>query len=385
MRLRRTTTAALTAGILLACTGPATALAEPALTRANQVQRSLDRLVREAKFPAALAAVSVDGRQRSYAAGVRDRATGAPAVKDSQVRIGSNTKTFVAVAVLQLVAEGKVELDAPIERYLPNLVRGKGIDGNHITVRQLLQHTSGLPNYTKHIGVTRFPEFRDRYREPRELLDIALSHPADFAPGTSWSYSNTGYLLAGLLIQRVTGRPVAEVVTTKVIDRAGLRETYWPRVGEMTIRGPHPKGYGLTDSTKPDSPVLDVTVQDTGWGGAAGELVGTPSDLNRFYAALLGGRLLPPAQLAEMRKTVPAKDFIPGVSYGLGIMRTELSCGRVAWSHGGDIPGYETRNGSTEDGRAVSIAVTALPGTFGDPEGSSKRVLDAVDTALCAS
>ncbi|WHT22416.1 serine hydrolase [Crossiella sp. CA-258035] len=385
MRLRRTTTAALTAGILLACTGPATALAEPALNRANPVQRSLDHLVREAKFPAALAAVSVDGRQRSYAAGVRDRATGAPAVRDSQVRIGSNTKTFIAVAVLQLVAEGKVELDAPIERYLPNLVRGKGIDGNQITVRQLLQHTSGLPNYTKHIGVARFPEFRDRYREPRELLDIALSHPADFAPGTSWSYSNTGYLLAGLLIQRVTGRPVAEVVTTKVIDRAGLRETYWPRTGEMTIRGAHPKGYGLTDSTKPDSPVLDVTVQDTGWAGAAGELVGTPSDLNRFYAALLGGRLLPPAQLAEMRKTVPAKDFVPGVSYGLGIMRTELSCGRVAWSHGGDIPGYETRNGSTEDGRAVSIAVTALPGTFGDAEGSSSQVLAAVDTALCAS
>ncbi|MGO1050271.1 serine hydrolase domain-containing protein [Crossiella sp. CA198] len=361
--------AAVTVSVALACTG-AIALATEGY-HGNKAQQRLDSLVRNDKFPAALA--SVDGR--NLVAGEAD--------KNDRVRIGSNTKVFVAVAVLQLVGEGKIELDKPIEKYLPGLVRGKGIDGNNIKVRQLLQHTNGLPNYTSHIGMEKFQEARDRYLSPRDALDAALAQPAMFEPGEKWYYNNTGYTLAGLLIEKVTGRPVAEVVTERVIKPAGLRDTYWPNVGERDIRGRHAKGYAEADGTKPGGPIVDATRQDTGWGWAAGELVGTPSDLSRFFAELFGGKLLRPAELAELKRTVVATGVPGNAGYGLGVFRTELSCGKVLWWHGGSIPGYETRGGVTEDGRRIGLAVTAQTGTFGDPALAGQHLQQFLDATAC--
>ncbi|MCK2244191.1 MULTISPECIES: serine hydrolase [unclassified Crossiella] len=361
--------AAVTVSVALACTGAIALAAEG--YHGNKVQQRLDSLVRNDKFPAALA--SVDGR--NLVAGAAD--------KNDRVRIGSNTKVFVAVAVLQLVGEGKIELDKPIEKYLPNLVRGKGIDGNNITVRELLQHTNGLPNYTNYIGMEKFQEARDRYLSPRDALDAALAQPAMFEPGKKWYYNNTGYTLAGLLIEKVTGRPVAEVVTERVIKPAGLRDTYWPNVGERDIRGKHAKGYAEADGTKPGGPIVDATRQDTGWGWAAGELVGTPSDLSRFFAELFGGKLLRPAELAELKRTVVATDVPGNPGYGLGVFRTELSCGKVLWWHGGSIPGYETRGGVTEDGRRIGLAVTAQTGTYGDPALAGRRLQQFLDATAC--
>ncbi len=120
------------------------------------------------------------------------------------------------------------------------MVRGQGGDGDAITVRQLLQQTSGLPD----LALTCF--------EPRQSLDIALSQPAVLAPGTGWGYSNTNYLLAGLIVQRVTGRPIGEEITKRVIEPAALDHTSWPGTGEQTIRGEHPRGYSFTEAgTKP--------------------------------------------------------------------------------------------------------------------------------------
>jgi D-alanyl-D-alanine carboxypeptidase len=373
------------AGLLGAALTTAAAAGSAVQPRGSAIQQSLDALVQQEKFPAALASVTKGGRTTSLVAGSSRLGSQIPVPRDGSVRAGSNTKTFTAVVVLQLVAEGKVELDAPIEKYLPGVVRGEGIDGSKITVRQLLQHTSGLPNYTDHLGLDRFSQVRHRYFQPRELLDVALAHPALSAPGEKWHYSNTNYVLAGLLIERVTGRPVAEQVTERVIDRAGLRQTTWPGVGDQTVSGRHPHGYGLTDN---DPGVVDLTELDPSWGWAAGQLISTPGDLGRFFGALLGGKLLPAAQLAEMRKTVPA-DIWPDAEYGLGLVRTKLSCGGVYWGHGGDIHGYETRNGVTDDGRSASIAVTALPGTFDrTPEGAARAataVLSTVDAALCTT
>jgi D-alanyl-D-alanine carboxypeptidase len=342
------------------------------------VRASLDALVSQEKFPAALASVSKNGRTTSLAAGSSRLGRQVPVPLDGQVRAGSNTKTFTAVVVLQLVAEGLVDLDAPIEKYLPGLVRGEGIDGTKITVRQLLQHTSGLPNYTAYIGLENFAALQHKFFQPHDLLAAALAHPADFAPGTKWEYSNTNYLLAGLLIERVTGRPVQEQITGRVIEKAGLRHTYWPQPGDQTIREPHPQGYA-GDAT---GAVIDATEMDPSWGGAAGQLISTPGDLAQVDRALLDGKLLPPAQLAEMRKTVDAP-LMPGWRYGLGLFSVPLSCGGVYWGHGGDIHGYETRGGATEDGRSVGLAVTALPGTFGDADTAAKAVVAAVDTAFC--
>ncbi|MFJ8543329.1 serine hydrolase domain-containing protein [Streptomyces sp. NPDC093586] len=379
-KVRRGLLVAAAVGLMssTAVAGTSASVTHPPKDRA--LRESLDSLVRQEKFPAALAWVGKDGRETSLVAGSSRLDRQVPVPHDGQVRAASNTKTFTAVVVLQLVAEGKVELDAPVETYLPGLVRGEGIDGRRITVRQLLQHTSGIPNYTEYIGVESFEKVQHRFFQPHDLLAAALAHPAKFAPGAKWEYSNTNYLLAGLLIERVTERPVQEEITRRVIRRAGLRHTYWPQPGDQTIKGPHPHGYAIGDTEKGN--VVDATEMDPSWGGAAGQMISTPSDLAKFSRALVDGRLLPREQLAEMRRTVDAPVF-PGWRYGLGIISVPLSCGGVYWGHGGDIEGYETRGGATDDGRSVGLAVTALPGTFGDAEKAAKAVVAAVDTAFC--
>ncbi|TDV52056.1 serine hydrolase domain-containing protein [Actinophytocola oryzae] len=366
---------------LTACAAPTEETVPPQRVDAvtvqkDTVQRSLDALVGEDDFPGALAAVrSANGRTRDYVAGVGDLRTGAPVPPNGYVRIASNTKMFTATVVLQLVGEGKVGLDEPIETYLPGVVRGDGIDGHDISVRQLLQHTSGLPDYDE-IMLTDYLAVRHTYFEPRQMVDAALTRPALSAPGTGWSYSNTNYVLAGLMVQQVTGRPLGEEITRRVIEPLGLRETYWPEA--QTIRGRHPHGYWPGADGRP----VDVTEMDPSPGWAAGQLVGTPRDLNTFLTGLLDGDLLAPAQLAEMKELVDAPDFdTTGTArYGLGLATFQLSCGGVAWTHGGNAPGYITRNAVAENGRAATIAVTGpamnLP--------AAEHVEDALDTALCA-
>ncbi|WP_371536587.1 beta-lactamase family protein [Streptomyces sp. NBC_01023] len=361
--------AALTIGVM---TPGVLAAPQASAARQDSVQRSLNALVRDDGMPAALASVQDrNGRTRTYTAGVGDLATGAPVPVDGQVRIGSNTKTFVAVVVLQLVAERRVDLDASVDTYLPGLVRGNGIDGRRITVRQLLQQTSGLPNYTNYLGDD------VRYYTPRELLATALRHPADFAPGKRWAYSNTNYIVAGLIVQKVTGHPLAKEIDRRVVQRIGLRHTYFPAPGDASIREPHPHGYYRESA---DAPLRDITEIDPSWGWAAGQLVSTGSDLNRFFSALLAGRLLPSSQLAQMRSTVPAEaTFGPGARYGLGLVSRPLPCGGLSWGHGGSFPGYETRGGATDDGRATNVAVTMQL----TDEAGRRNLERAVDTALC--
>ncbi|WP_049656041.1 serine hydrolase domain-containing protein [Kitasatospora sp. MY 5-36] len=364
--------AAVGASAPSAMAAPAAAPATSAAASSDAVQQGLNALVRTDGMPAALATVRDGrGRTRDYTAGVGDLATGAKVPVDGQVRIGSNTKTFTAVVVLQLVGEGKVDLDASVDTYLPGLVRGEGIDGHGITVRQLLQHTSGLPDYE---GLLEESTLRTRYFEPRELLDMALGQKPAFAPGEKFGYSSTNYVLAGLIVQRVTGRPIAEEIDRRIIRRIGLRHTYFPAVGDRTIREAHPKGY-RRDSA--DAPLADFTELDPSAAWAAGQMISTNSDLNRFFTELLvPDRLLPAAQLAQMRTTVPVGD---GMAAGLGIFSRTLTCGGVYWGHGGDIPGYETRGGVTDDGRAVNIAMTTIPADY----AVTRHLEGVVDAALC--
>ncbi|MFF5704105.1 serine hydrolase domain-containing protein [Streptomyces sp. NPDC012794] len=358
---RRTLVRAAAAAVMaIGALAPAAA----ATARPDPVQQGLNALVVDDGVPAALASVKDrDGRARTYTAGARD----------GQVRIGSNTKTFTAVVVLQLVGEGRIGLDDKVETHLPDLVRGEGIDGRRITVRELLQHTSGLPDYEADVTDDILGR---RYLEPRDILDIAFRHKAVFEPGTSWAYSNTNYVLAGLIAQKITGRPLGEEIDKRIVRPLGLRHTYFPTAGDMTIREPHPKGY---HQDAPGAPLRDVTEIDPSASWAAGQMISTNADLNQFLTALLDGRLLRPAQLAQMRTTVPLGDT--GAGYGLGLMSRPLSCGGVYWGHGGDIAGYETRGGVTDDGRAAAVAVTTDP-----VDGAvAKHVEKLVDTALCRS
>ena len=354
-----------------------TAMAAPA----SDVQKQLDGLTKQHEFPAALATITeANGRTSAYTSGTSELNKRTPVPKNGQVRAGSNTKAFVATVVMQLVGEGKVELDKPINHYLPGAIKD-----DRITVRQLLNHTSGLANYTNYMGLEKFEEVRHRYLEPRELLDIANANPITNEPGAKFKYSNTNYVLLGLLIQKTTGRPVAENVDQRIVRKLNLNDTYWPGVGDETIKGKHPHGYARTGNG-----IEDVTELDPSWGWAAGQIISTTKDLNTFYRGLLKGDLVKKAQLDEMKKTVDtAGEMWPGVEYGLGIASAPLSCGGRSWGHGGDIHGYETRGGVTDSGRAFSVAVTALPGTFQDtPEEGAKAhdaVLATVDAALCGA
>ena len=372
------------AAIALGAAGGA-ASAAPSKGEAESLKSRAQGLV-EAGYPAALAAVSDSkGESAGVAVGKGSLETGQAPPMDGEVRIGSNTKTFVAVVVMQLVQEGKVGLDEPIETYLPGLIKGEGIDGSRITVRQLLQHTSGLPDFDETLfGTTDVFQYRHHYVTPRDVLDSALSKPAQFEPGAQWKYTNTNYIVLGMLIERVSQRPVGEQIDERIVKKLGLSHTYFPAPGEEKIRGTHPQGYHLSAGGK----LEDITEMDPFWAWAAGAMISTPSELNTFFQAVFDGRLLTQASIQEMKKGVDIGSG--GRVYGLGLIGTPLSCGGTAWGHGGDIAGYHTRGGVGPDGTAVTVAVTALPSAIADqnnPESSAKekagKVDETVDATLC--
>ena len=372
------------AAIALGAAGGA-ASAAPSKGEAESLKARAQGLV-EAGYPAALAAVSDSkGESAGVAVGKGSLETGQAPPMDGEVRVGSNTKTFVAVVVMQLVQEGKVGLDEPIETYLPGLIKGEGIDASRITVRQLLQHTSGLPDFDETlVGTTDVFQYRHHYVTPRDVLDSALSKPAQFEPGAQWKYTNTNYVVLGMLVERVSQRPVGEQIDQRIVKKLGLSHTYFPAPGEEKIRGTHPQGYHLSAEGK----LEDITEMDPAWGWAAGAMVSTPSELNTFFQAVFDGRLLTQASIQEMKKGVDIGSG--GRVYGLGLIGTPLSCGGTAWGHGGDIAGYHTRGGVGPDGTAVTVAVTALPTAIADqnnPEKSAKekagKIAEAVDISLC--
>ena len=354
-------------------------------SESDPLQDRMQSLV-DAGYPAALASViGPDGEAIDVAAGIGDLATDEPAPVDGEVRIASNTKMFVSTVVLQLVQEGKVALDAPIDTYLPGLITGDGIDGTRISVRQLLQHTAGLPEYADQIAADAFAA-QERYTSPRDMLDIALAKPAVFAPGERWAYSNTNYLVLGLLVEAVTDRALPQQIDERIVKPLDLEHTYFPAPGERELRGEHPHGY----HAKTVGDLLDITALDSSFAWSAGAMVSTPHELNVFMQALLDGELLNEESLAEMQTTVPAGDELwPEATYGLGLQSYPLSCGGVAWGHGGDIPGTQTRNAVGPDGTAVTIAVTSLPWAVVSPDDNERLmeqyriVVDALDATLC--
>ncbi|UOZ02537.1 serine hydrolase [Amycolatopsis sp. WQ 127309] len=353
---------------LLAATTAAPALA----VTTNPLQRALDRVTAQGGAPGAEAVVTDHGRVTETRSGTGDLTTGKPYPHDAKFRVGSVTKTFVATVVLQLVADGKVQLDAPIERYLPGLVAGNGNDGRQITVRNLLQHTSGLYNYTDDV-LTADPEsLRHRGAEPGELVAIALRHPPLFAPGRGWSYSNTDYIVAGMLVEKVTGRSLATEIDRRIARPLGLRDTALPGRGDEHLPAPHPRGY-----LSLGGPPADFTDFDPSIAGAAGGLVSSGRDLDTFFSALLAGRLLPAAQLAQMRRTVPAPTE-PGADYGLGLIRRTLPDGTPYWGHDGGIFGFATLAGALDGGRAAAVSVNELPA----PDGVQQNTQTAFEVAL---
>src|SRR4051794_15516000 len=212
--------------------------------------------------------------------GYGDVGAKSPVPQNAQFRIGSNTKTFVAATLLQLVGENRLSLDDTVERWLPGVVTGSGNDGSKISVRQLLQHTSGLPDYVNEVPFLYdqqgFEQNRLRTLAPAQLVALAMERAPLFAPGTSWSYSNTNYVLAGMIIGRVTGRSWQQEVQARIVGPLGLHHTFTPGASPV-IPGPHAVGYHrfpAPDATAADpvySDLIDTTQLNPSWAGAAGE------------------------------------------------------------------------------------------------------------------
>ncbi|MEO7060211.1 MAG: serine hydrolase [Lapillicoccus sp.] len=374
---------ALTATILASLMlgpNPATA-ANPAPTptmgaASTELEAALNDVV-AAGVPGIVARVQEGHRAaRDYAAGVGDLATGAALRPTATYRVGSITKTFVATIVLQLVGEGRIGLDEPIARRLPRLLA----NGNQITVRQLLNHTSGLPDYNQD------PELfagivKNRVWRPRELVALAERHPQLFAPGSAWGYSNTNYIVAGLLIEAVAGHPLARELDRRIFFPLRLDHTSFP-VGNAPLTGYHAHGYISTEAIPtPDGQPLDVTGYNPSYAWAAGAIVSNAADLSHFYQALMGGKLLGAALLREMRKTVAEDPTDPHTTfrYGLGLERVNDACG-VNWGLGGAIFGYEgLAYWNARTGRTVVIASTMNPA----PAAANTPLATLTGLALC--
>ncbi|MCX0272433.1 beta-lactamase family protein [Nocardia zapadnayensis] len=286
---------------------------------------------------------------------------------DGHVRIGSNTKTFTATLVLQLVGEGGIGLDVPVVEYLPEF----GFDAR-ITVRMLLQHTSGLFNFTGEVhgdgtvvpGVpipygTSGPawlENRFGIHRPQGLVELALSKPARFEPGAAWSYSNTNYVVARLLIEKVTGRSLAAEMQRRILGPLGLSGTVVPDASPE-IPEPHAHAYYRYEDAGQQR-TIDITRHNPSWVSTGGDMISTTGDLHTFIAALTHGELLSPPLLAEM--CAPRPTGIPGMAYGLGVF-VQDTVGGTLISHNGAAVGHAALMYSTPDGtRTLTAALNCV-------------------------
>ncbi|MFE7231470.1 serine hydrolase domain-containing protein [Streptomyces sp. NPDC057596] len=355
-RLRRSVVTATAVGILVvplaggtASAGPATrpgavtatapsGLSPTGVRRLSpDVVRQLDQAVLRVMRQAGVPGVTVglwtpDRGQYVKSFGVADRSTGRKMSPDLYMRIGSETKTFTVTALLHLVDRHKVGLDDPVGKYVAGVPNGDGI-----TLRQLAGMRSGLPDYTADAGFRKALTSDPRQPfSPKQLLACAFQHPVLFPPGRKFDYSNTNLILLGLVVQKASGRPLADYIGTHVLRPAGLDQTFFPAGAQF----PRPHAQGYTNQTA-NGEVQDAADWNPSWGWAAGAMVSNLDDL-RVWARTVatgvlpdGTRLISPASQKQRLTTPPTS--VPGAGYGLGIFDVRGWIG-----HNGSLPGYES-------------------------------------------
>lgn len=297
-------------------------------------------------------AVLIPGCERMYEARgysvprIDDAYPGRPLDIHALFRIGSVTKTFIAAGVLRAQEQGLLSLDDRLSTWFPNFPGSA-----NITIRQLLSHTSGVFNYTRDESFrTDFSMAPGRKRTPEQLIAFAASHPLDFTPGTQWSYSNTNYILSGVILERVTGQPLAAWIRTQFLQPLEMVNTFFD--GEETVPPlmPFTHGYYRTDA--------DVTyATDPSWAWAAGAMVSNTDDLLTWGEALYGGKVLSPASMMQMMTVTPTA--LSGLSYGLGMFDLDAKPGFPhAVGHMGDTLGYHTQLFFTPHPQTVVVLFT---------------------------
>lgn len=362
MSAPRTLLTSLVAAALLAA--PAPSIAKPP---DRGVTDALDQLV-AAGAPGGIALA--DGR--ANAAGVADLATGRRLRPHDRIRVGSMTKPIVAVVALQLVGKGRLHLDDTVGERLPGVLP----QADRVTLRQLLDHTSGIPDdlATPMSGV--FGGDAARVWSPSEVIGLVRDKPLRFRPGTAWAYSNTGYTLVGMMIERATGRTLERELDRRIVRPLHLRDTSFP-VREVGIGGRAASGYSLVPG--PDGPVpgplRDVSRYSPSFAWASGNAISTVRDVARFWRGLLRGRLLRPRELRAALETVPTGRS--GWRQGLGLRVYDTPHGTLVGAEG-DILGFSVRAMASPRGDRQAVVATNVK--FGPP-----AVDDALDAALDAA
>lgn len=314
--------------------------------------RAVLRTLTAQGVPGAMARIDDHGTVHTATAGIDDRTTRRAITNTDRFRIGSITKTFSAVVLLQLADAHKLDLDASVDLYLPGLLPDK-----RITVRHVLSHRSGLYDYTNTMfasSVSGFEAVRDKVFTYRQLVQLSLKHARTNAPGAAYSYSNTNFVVAGMLIEKLTGHSVGTEYRNRIIKPLKLRDTFYVHP-DTKIPGRHAHGYLTPD--RAGAPLVDATDQTASWAQSAGAVISSTRDLNTFFSALLGGRLTSAARLAQMERWNP----VNGTTwYGLGLRRRDLSCGVSVYGHTGAVQGFYTYSFTSKDGRR---SLTALANT----------------------
>lgn len=304
--------------LLLACAGAA---------RADDLDDAVRKRMAEGHIPGVTLAAIRDGKvvtTRAY--GKADLENDVPAAADSVYEIGSVTKQFTAVLVMMLVEQGKVKLEDHITQLLPGLPAA----WKEVTVRHLLTHTSGIPGYTE---VGDFREISRNEHTPEEIVKIVAKTPLKFSPGERWDYSNTGYYLLGMLIQKVTGQNYWDVLTERIFKPLGMKAS---RDGNPRAVIPHRvRGYAWKEDHYVNQDPLDPT-----GGFSAGSIVSTVGDMAKWDAALDTEQLLKQATLKQMW-TPAALDKGGTANYGFGWM-IERMAGHPMIAHGGGTLGFSS-------------------------------------------
>jgi D-alanyl-D-alanine carboxypeptidase len=354
--------------------------AQAATAAPPALQQALDKLVGDG-VPGAIALQRQGGRRWHAASGVADLETKRPIRATDRFRIGSITKSFVSTVVLQLVGEGRLSLDDTVEHWLPGGVP----HGDAITVRMLTNHTSGLYDYLDVPFTLQLLHDPFRTVRPLQAVQYAVAHPPLFAPGTRYSYSNTNFILLGLIVAAVdeapaqlqTASPAFEVYR-RIIGPLRLWHTSFP-LTDPDIHGPHAHGYLIDLPPELGVPaILDMTRFNPSWAWTAGAMISTLDDVADFHRALFTGALLRPDQQRELQTTVPGD---PGEDSGLGVFKLQTPCG-PAWGHGGNVPSHGSYSLTAPDGSRQAVVMV----TRGASSWTAQIVPDfasAVLTAFC--
>lgn len=317
----------------------AAALPQPDITGLRDVLRT----ARRQGAPGAMARIDDGGTVHRMVTGVADRKTLRTISTLDRFRIGSVTKTFSAVVLLQLRDEKKLRLNASVNSYLPGL-----LPDDRITVRHVLSHRSGLYDYTNDMFAKSVPGFeavRTKVFTYRQLVNRSLAHARTNSPGAAYAYSNTNFVVAGMLIEKLTGHSVGTAYQSRIIEPLDLRDTLYVHPA-TNIPGRHTRGY-MTSDTAGAAPI-DATRQTTSWAQSAGALISTAKDLNTFLSALLGGKLTSANSLDQMQRWWKVNST---TAYGLGLRRRTLSCGTSVYGHTGAVQGYYTYAFTSKDGK----------------------------------